>query len=277
MNKLRKKQKKLYRIMKFSVIFTAVFIFIYIGVQPYVSSFNNTAAVILNYFCDLLIIAVLILLFMYYSKYGKCDSFLTAAENEINDAGYYITSRKIESVNDYCNTISDDLMSCGFSLNRNIEINELDFNTKALKGKEYFYIVDVENTDRNDILAYLDAVIFDITARMVKRSGSAVLCFVCENADETAVALSKMVTPVGKKEQLKIAVAIAEVSTQRVYFLGNVDTKCKRLIANFVMNCEIPIKEQYIADERLPFQFELEEKMKKFNLKDFKNGKFYIH
>jgi hypothetical protein len=49
------------------------------------------------------------------------------------------------------------------------------------------------------------------------------------------------------------------------------------MIANYVMNCEVPIKDKFKADEQLNFQFELEEHMKDFNIKDFKNGTFYAH
>lgn len=84
-------------------------------------------------------------------------------------------------------------------------------------------------------------------------------------------------TFLGKKEQLKIALAVCEMSTGRVYFLGNVKTKCQQMIANFAMNCDVPINDKYIGKERLSFQDELEEKMKSFNIKDFRAGKFSAH
>ncbi|MDE6155531.1 MAG: hypothetical protein K2F67_03740, partial [Eubacterium sp.] len=77
--------------------------------------------------------------------------------------------------------------------------------------------------------------------------------------------------------KINIALAICELSSRRVYFLGTEKTKCQQLISNYVMNCDLPIKEQYIGKERLPFQNELEEKMKSFNIKDFKNGNFTAH
>ena len=49
------------------------------------------------------------------------------------------------------------------------------------------------------------------------------------------------------------------------------------MIANYAMNCNIPIDEKYIGTEKLPFQSELAEHMKDFNLKDFKDGTFYAH
>lgn len=277
MREFRKKQKRLYAILKASVIIGAVFLFVYIGVQPYIAQLSDLAAVICNYICDILVIGVLVLVFLYYSKYGKCDSFLSSVENEISDAGYYLTSRSEREPSEYINTMYDDLQSCKYSMSKNIEINEFDFQFKALKKKEFFYAVSINNVDRNDVLAYLDSVIYDITVKNIFRKGNAVLCIVTDNAQEDAIALSKMITPLGKKEQLKIAIAICELSTGRVYFLGNVKTKCQQMIANFVMNCELPIKEEYIGKERLPFQDELEERMKSFNIKDFKAGNFTVH
>lgn len=277
MREFRKKQKRLFNLMRAVVIFGAVFIFIYIGVQPYVAELSNTASVICGYICDFLVIAVLVMLFLYYSKYGKSDSFLTSVENELSDTGYYLTSRSESTQQEYLQVMYDDLNQCRYSMSKSIEINEFEFDFKAEKKKEFFYCVCVDSLDKNDILAYLDSVIYDITVQNVKRRGDAVLCFVTDKAQEDAVALSKMITPIGKKEQLKIALAVCELSTQRVYFLGNVKTKCQQMIANFVMNCDVPIKEQYIGKEKLPFQAELEEKMKSFNIKDFKDGNFYAH
>lgn len=277
MNEVRRKQKRLYKTMRTLVIFGALFLIVYIGISPTVAELNHTLSVVLYYICNILVVAVLVVLFVYYSKYGKVESFLNNAENEITDAGYYFTSRQEKSIDDYCSVMYDDLQKCGFYMDKNLEINDFDFFARAMKRKEFFYIADILNVDRNDVLAYLDTVIFDITANNIKRSGDGVLCFVTDKADDSAVSLSKMITPLGKKEKLKIAIAIAETSTGRVYFLGNAKTKCQQLIANFVMNCDVPIKEEYIAKEKLSFQSEIEEKMKKFNLKDYRNGDFYIH
>lgn len=277
MREFRIKQKKLYTFMKIFIIFGAVFIVAYIGVQPYVAKLSNIAAIVCGYICDFLVVANMSILFLYFSKYGKSDSFLTAVENELSDTGYYLTSREENVQKAYVQIMCDDLKQCGYSVNQNIEVNEFDFDFQAAKKKEFFYCVSVDSIDKNDILAYLDSVIYDITVRNIKRKGDCVLCFVTDTAQENAIALSKMITPLGKKEQIKIAIAIAELSTGRVYFLGNVKTKCQQMIANFVMNCEVPIKEQYIGKERLPFQDELEEHMKSFNIKDFKAGNFYAH
>lgn len=277
MREFRKKQKRLYNLMKAIIIVGAAAIFVYIGAKPYVEDVSNTAAMICNYVCDALVIVIMVVLFTYFSKYGKSDSFLTSIENELSDMGYYLTSRTEKESVSYTNAMLEDFKSCGYILNSNIEINEFEFDFKAEKKKEFFYCISLDDVDRNDVLAYLDCVIYDITVKNLKRKGNAVLCFITDKAEDDAIALSKMITPLGKKEQIKIAIAICEVSSGRVYFLGNVKTKCQQLTANFVMNCDVPIKEQYIGKERLPFQDELEEKMKSFNIKDFKAGTFNAH
>lgn len=277
MNKIRLKQRKFFKIMKALIIFSAVFIFVYIGVQPFVADYNQTLAAVINYFCDAVVIAVLIMLFMYYSKYGKCDSYLSQIENEINDYGCYLTSREENDVDSFIAAMRDDLQQCKYSVSRNIEISELDFSVKAVKSKEFFYTVSIDTVDRNDVLAYLDSVIQDITVKSLKRKGNAVLCFVTDTAADDAIALSKMITPLGKKEQLKIAVAICELSSRRVYFLGNVQNKCQQMIVNYAMNCNLPIKDQYICKEKLQFQYDLEERMQDFTIRDYLNGNFTAH
>ena len=277
MNEIRKKQKKLYKIMKALVIFGAAFIFIFIGLQPTIKAYNQLLATVLMYVCDAVVVAVLVFLFSYYSKYGKCDSIMTAIENEINDNGYYLTSRKERENNSYIDAVYHDLKNCGYSMNKDVEIADFEFSFKAMKKKEYFYCADVDGLDKNDVLAYLDTVITDITVNSLKRKGNGVLCLITDMAEDDAISLSKMITPLGKKEQLKIAIAICELSTGRVYFLGNTETKCQQMIANFVMNCDVPIKEQYICRDKLPFQLDLAEKVKELTLKDIKSDYFSVH
>ncbi len=120
-------------------------------------------------------------------------------------------------------------------------------------------------------------MITDITVNSLKRKGNAVLCLTTDKAEEDAISLSKMITPLGKKEQLKIALAICEPGTGKVYFLGNVQTKCQQMIANFVMNCDVPIKDKYICRDKLQFQLDLAERMKNLTLKDIKSDYFSVH
>ena len=226
--------------MKVLVIASVVFLFVYIGAQPYVKSLSVNLAVALNYFCDILVIVNLVVIFLYYSKYGKVESFLK-------------------------------------DIDKQLEVKDFSFDVRALKNNNYFYIVNVENLDKNDILAYLDEMIYDLTSNCFKRKGTGVLCFITDKVNEDALEISKMITPLGRKGQLKIALAIDEVETGNVYFQGHDETKAKTMIANFVMNCEMPLKDKFIHKEKLPYQIELEKKAEKFTLKDFNNGNFYIH
>ena len=262
--------------MKACIIFVAAFIFIYIGAQPYVAEASNIAAIICSYACDLLIIAVLCLIFSYYSKYGKSDNFLTVIEHEIDDCGYYLTARQESDNADFIAAIQNDFRKSGYAVSTDIESGGFDFDFTAFRKKEFFYAADIESLSKDDIVAYIDTVISDITVQRLKRSGNCVICFVTDKAQEDAIALSKMITPIGKKEQLKIALAIVEPAQHRCYFLGNMQTKCQQIIANYVLHCDIPIQDKY-KGEKLPFQDKIEERMKDFDIKKFKSGTFYAH
>lgn len=277
MREFRKKQLKLKKIMNVLVIFTAVYFLVFIGVQPIVAEFSNALFIALGYVSDVLVVLCLAVLFLYFSRYGKSDKFLESVEYELSDVGYYITSRKENNINEYYSTVVQDLRSNNYSINEKVEINDFEFNAVARKGKDIVYIVCIDELDKNDVVAYIDAVTYDITAINVKRKANAVIMFLTNKADDGAVSLSKMITPLGKKETIKIANAIVEIDTKRVYFLGNKVSKHQQIIANFAMNCNLPIKEEFKASEQLPFQAELEEHMKDFNIKDFKNGNFYAH
>lgn len=277
MREFRKKQKRLYKIMKPLVIISALFIFAYIGVEPFVASWNNIVAMILSYVCDFLVVANMIVIFSYYNKYGKSDSFLSIIEYELSDYGFYYTSREEKEEQPFIEALKKDFIADGFKTDTNLEINDFDFEITAMKKKEFFYVANIKELSRSDILAYLDSVITDITVQNLKKSGNAVLCFVTDKAEEDAISLSKMITPLGKKEKIKIAICIVEPSSKKCYFLGNMLTKCQQMIVNYVMRCNIPIDDEYKGDKRLPFQDRLEERMKDFNIKDFKNGTFYAH
>ena len=191
MREVRKKQKNFYKFLKSLVIFSVVFIFIYIGAQPYVKSFNETLAVAVNYACDILVIINLVVIFLYYSKYGKVESFLKDIENELEDAGYYINSRDKESIEQRCMTISNDLEKNGYKMNKLVEVKDFSFDTRAIKGNNYFYIVNIEKVDKNDILAYLDEMIYDLTSNLFRRKGNGVLCFITDTACDDAIEISK--------------------------------------------------------------------------------------
>lgn len=277
MREFRKKQKRLFKIMQALIIFTVVYILIYIGIQPTVQSYSNQLSVILNYVSQVLILFNIPLIFLYYSRYGKCDSFLERVEHEISDYAYYFTAYNKMNENDFVSAVTSELKNNGFAVSQNTEINDLDFETMAVKKKEFFYVCSVSSVSRNDVLAYIDAVVTDITVHKLKRAGNAVLCFVTDKAEESGVALSKMITPIGKKEQLKIAVVIAEPETGKCYFLGNMETKCQQLILKYVMHTSVPVPENLKGEKHMQFQDDIEEKMKSFNIRDFKDGTFYSH
>lgn len=277
MREFRKKQARLYKIMKGFLIAAAVVIVVYIGAEPYVAKASQTAAIVMNYVCDALVLGAMFVIFAYYNKYGKSDAFLTRVEHEIDDAGYYLTAREEKTTEQYVDAMFNDLKSCGFAMDKNIEIDDFEFDIRAYKKKEFFYAVQVEALNRDDVLAYSDVAVNDLTVQKLKRKGDCVICFVTDKADESAIAISKVITPFGRKEQLKVSYAIAEVQTGRVYFLGNMATKLQQMTANYVMNCDVPIKDEYIGKERLPFQDELEERMKSFTIAEFRNGTFYTH
>ena len=148
---------------------------------------------------------------------------------------------------------------------------------KQASVRTTIYILKEDEVDKNDLIAYQESAIYDLTSINLKRKADVVMLYICDHADDGAVSLSKMITPLGRKEQIKIANAVVEVSSSRCYFLGNKATKCQQLIANYVMNVEVPIKDEFKGKEQLPFQAELEEHMKEFNIKDFKAGTFYAH
>lgn len=277
MREFRKKQKRLYKIMKALIVFSVIFIFIFIGAQPYVEKFSTVADMVCRYLCDFLIVANLCVLFSYYSKYGKSDKFLEAVEYELSDYGSYIISREEKEEKAFIKAMQNDFSKSGYAVNSDTEIDEFDFSFTASTKNEFIYAAEIESLSRNDILAYIDVVINDITIHNLKRKGNAVICFVTDKAEEEAIAISKMITPFGKKEQIKIALAIAEPKTGKCYFLGNASTKCQQIIANYVLKCNIPIPKENIGDKRLPFQDELEKHMEDFDIKSFKNGTFYAH
>ena len=278
MKEFRLKQRKLKKIMNIFCIITAVFMFVYIGVEPFLPDIiGSVGTLCVGYAADVLVVVSVALLFVYFSRHSKSDSFLEYIEYELSDCGCYFTSRQETSQKDYLVAVLDDLKSNGFNIETNVEIDGFTFDVRAIKGKEIFYIVCDDEIDKNDVIAYQQSAIYDITAVNVKRKANAVMLYICKNADDGAVSLSKAITPLGKKEQIKIANSIVELSSKRCYFLGNKPTKCQQMIANYVMNCALPIKDKFKLNEKLPFQYELEEHMKNFNIKDFNNGTFFAH
>lgn len=278
MEKFRKKQKKTKKIMNALFIVSAVYLFVYIGIEPIIAeSFGSVLTMVFAYAGYILVLASLILLFVYTSRYGKCDKFLSSVEDELSDVGYYYTSREESTCDDYLSVMQEDLKNNGFSINCNIEVDGFEFDLRAIKGKEYMYIVCVDNVDKNDIIAYQQSAIYDVTASLLKRKGNAVVVFITDKADESAIELSKVITPIDNKQRLVFSNTVVELNSRRCYFLGNKPTKLQQMTANYVMNCEVPIKDKYKGNEKLDYQYKLEEHMKDFNLKEFNSGTFDAH
>ena len=277
MREFRKKQKNLYIFMKALVAVGVVFILAYIGFGQSIAEASSTAAVICRYICDLLVIGNMIVVFVYYTKFGKTDAFLNRTEHEISDCGFYFTKSSQKTVSGFIDEAEKSFTADGFAVQKAVEIGDFDFSFTAFKKKEFYYFADIEDLNRDDVTAYIDTVVNDIAVHNLKRSGNCVICFVTDKAQEGAVALSKMITPLGNKEQIKIAAAIAEPESGKCYFLGNMETKCQQMIANYILKCPVPIPDELKSSERLPFQEELEEKMKSFTVKEFLNGTFYVH
>lgn len=263
--------------MKFAVVLALIYFAVYVGARPYIESAGAMAAVICSYINDALVIACLVLVLVYYSKYGKSNAFLTRIEYEIKDCGYYYTQNTPKDRAEFISELVGSFKNNGFAVNSNVEFEELEFDYTAIKRKEFFYVVDVDSLSREDVLAYLDVVVNDLTVRNLKRSGNCIICFVTDRAEDGAVALSKMVCTFGKKEQLKIALAVVEPENSKCFFLGNMQTKCQRLVADYIMRSPTTIPDSLMHKERLPFQDELETHMEEFTLKSYNDGTFYAH
>lgn len=276
MREIRKKQKKLRKIMQILLYVAIGVLVVYIGIEPTVAKASAVAALVMNYVCDLLVIASMFVLLMYYSKYGKVDGYLSRIEDELSDAGYYLSDRTQREMQSLTDAILEDLERYGYTVQRGLELSEMPFDACAMQKKEFFYVVSTEDLTRGDVLAYSDAAFTDLTVQKLKRSGNGVILFVTDKARDEAIDLSKSITCYGKRDQLQIAYAIAEANTGKVYFLGNRVSKCQQMIANYVMGCALPIPDENKGG-RLPFQDKLEEKMKTFTIADFKNGTFFAH
>ena len=277
MKEIRKKQKALYTAMRIIVGVTLVYIIVYIGVQPYISELGRTAALVFAYLSDILIVASLAVALVYYSRYGKTNAFLTRIEHEIKDCGYYKINSSEKTPENYLEELFEKLKNDGFAVDSIVEYDGLEFSYTAFKRKEFLYVCGVDDLSKDDVLAYLDCAVNDLTVRRLKRAGNCLLVFVTDKAQDGAVALSKMICTFGKKEQLKIAIAVVQPEDKKCFFLGNMQTKTQAMTAQYLMNSRVPIPDELKHKEILPFQKELEKHMESFTIKDYLNGTFYAH
>ena len=243
MSDLRKKQRRFKLIRNVCVIACALVILIYIGIQPYLASlFASTA--IFEFIAFALVLASLALVFLYESKFSKVEEFLNDADLKINDSGYYITAREESDCESYLNAVLKDLTEYGYKSEKEVTLYDFDFAFSAHKKGEYFYAVNVVTADENDIIAYMNSAKSDLTSQKLAVNGDCVVLFVCNKADYSAIKLSKDFERIitGRRSRLLIFPTIVELETKRVYFLGNKLSRAQKMIVNYVMNCELPLK-----------------------------------
>jgi len=188
MREFRKKQKKMKKIMNILLTITIAYILIYYFIQPTLTAAVGTGVtMVVLYIMYGFVLACMVVLFQYTNTYSKCDKFLESVENELSDTGYYYTSRTEKTAEEYSKAVENDLKEHGFSLSFNETIDAFEFDCVARKKKEYFYIINIDELEKSDIVAYLDSAIYDVTAVNISRKGDGVLMFVCDKADEGAI------------------------------------------------------------------------------------------
>ncbi len=274
---IRVKQKRLYALMKFFVVFGALFIVFYIGAKPTVDDFNPSVSVACSYACDALVVINLVLIFAYYTKYGKCDVVIGNISDETEDCGYYFINSEVMPQEEYISCINNKLCENMFSVKKDFELDELDFSFYADKRKEFVYCSRIDKLSRGDIIAYLDTVINDITYHTLKRQGNGVLLFVTDDAEEGAVSLSKLIVNLGRKNQIRLAIAIAQPQNGKLFFLGNQQTKRQQMIVNYAMLSALPIEDRLKAVDKLDFQAALSEKLNTATVSDLTADIINIH
>ncbi len=276
MKKFRKKQKTLNRIMRVVLIFAVIFLFVYIGAEPYIAEASELWATYINGFCDVLVIAAMVLLFIYYDRYSKSDIYLENIEYEISDFGFYYSNREEENAESLVDGIMQDLRQDRYAINSKIQLAGFDFEFYAHTKKEFFFCAYVEDLGKDDVITYLDIAVNHITSANIKR-GSIVMLLITNNVSEGAASLSKVTASLGRRNQLQANVALLETGSKKCFFLGNKASKCQQMILSYVMLCKSPIDKELRGDEKIEFQKELEEHMETFTIKDYKNGKFSAH
>ena len=140
MREIRIKQKKLYKAMRILLYAAIAVLVVYIGAEPMVAKASHVAALVMNYVCDALVIASMFMLLMYYSKYGKVDGYLSRIEDELADAGYYLSDRPEREIQPLTAAVLADLDRYGYTVERDLELSEMPFDARAMKKKEFFFL-----------------------------------------------------------------------------------------------------------------------------------------
>lgn len=120
------------RILLYAAIAVLV---VYIGAEPLVAKASHVAALVMNYVCDALVIASMFMLLMYYSKYGKVDGYLSRIEDELADAGYYLSDRPEREIQPLTAAVLADLDRYGYTVERDLELCDMPFDARAMKKK----------------------------------------------------------------------------------------------------------------------------------------------
>ena len=220
-----------------------------------------------------LLITVVYLLF-YEWRYGDAERYLKDAQCQISDAGYYYTARKQESPGGYANAVREDMASSGYRISDKVQCGDLSFEYTGTKPFEFFYAATFDTVGRKDIAAYMLAAADDLSRERLKQKGECVVLFVCNTAEKGAIAVSKQFTRLqfSRRKAITVYPIIVELSTRQVYFLGNKICRAQKMAVNYVLNCDLPLKPEYIGKEKLPFQNELAEKLASFDFKAFKDA-----
>lgn len=221
------------------------------------------------------VLAVTLAYVLFYEwRYGDAERYLKDAQCQISDAGYYLTARKQESPGGYVNAVKDDLAASGYRISEKVMCGDLEFDFVGTKPFEFFYAATFDTADHKDIAAYTLAAANDLANERMKRKGECVVLFVCRNADKGAIAVSKQFTRLqfSRSKTITVYPLIVDLSTRQVYFLGNKICRAQKMAVNYVLNCQIPLKPEYIGKEKLPFQQELADKLASFDFKAFKNA-----
>ena len=268
MEKFRKRQRRFKALRNACVIVTAAAFLLYITFEPTLTKTLQKPS-LFQLLLFAMVAVTLALLFLYEAKFGKAERYADDMQLKIDDAGYYLSAREEETSEAYFEAMVADLTENGFRLQKDVSYDGLTFDAVAVYHSEMVYIVKTDSADKNDVIAYTDAAVNDITSRLLKRKGNAIVVLLCELAEDSAIAVSKTYTQLysGRRATLSVYPVIAEIPSKRVYCLGNKISPAQKLITAYVMNCELPVKEQYICRDKLPFQLELEEKMRHFDYK----------
>lgn len=219
-----------------------------------------------------MVVTVLFVLF-YEWRYGDADRYLKDAHCQVSDAGYYLTARKQESPAGYVNAVKEDLAESGYRVSEQIRCGDVTFSYYCQKAYEYFYAATFDDVSGRVVEEYMNAALCDLTDTHFKRKGEGVVLFVGYHLDGSAIDISKDFErrQFGRRKTMTVYPVLVELSSRRVYFLGNKVCRAQKMAVNYVLNCELPLKPEYIGQEKLACQNALSKSLASFDIKRFRN------